>query len=32
MGEVTTAFPASAVRKHKNSFLLVDKEAAVYIN
>ena len=32
MGDVSTAFPASAVRKHSNSFLLVDKEAALNIN
>jgi len=31
MSEVTTAFPASAIKTHSNSFLLMDKEAAIYI-
>ena len=29
--EVSTAFPASAIILHKNSFLLLDKEASIYI-
>jgi glucosamine-6-phosphate isomerase len=29
--EVTTAFPASALKAHPNSFLLLDREAAKYI-
>jgi glucosamine-6-phosphate isomerase len=30
-GEVTPAFPASAIKSHKNSFLLLDKEAAKFL-
>jgi glucosamine-6-phosphate deaminase len=30
-GEVSTAFPASAIKSHKNSFLLLDKEAAKFL-
>ena len=29
--EVTPAFPASALKAHPNSFLLLDSEAAKYI-
>jgi glucosamine-6-phosphate isomerase len=29
--EASAAFPASAIKLHKNSFLLLDKEAAIYI-
>jgi glucosamine-6-phosphate isomerase len=29
--DVTPAFPASAIKAHKNSFLLVDREAAQYL-
>jgi glucosamine-6-phosphate isomerase len=29
--EVSTDFPASAIKMHENSFLLLDKEAAIYI-
>lgn len=29
--EVSPAFPASAIKSHKNSFLLLDKEASIYI-
>jgi hypothetical protein len=29
--EVSMAFPASAIKLHKNSFLLLDKEASIYI-
>jgi glucosamine-6-phosphate isomerase len=29
--EISTAFPASAVKMHQNSFLLLDKEAARYL-
>jgi len=30
-GEVSNAFPASAIKSHLNSFLLLDKEAAVFV-
>jgi glucosamine-6-phosphate isomerase len=30
-GEVSPDFPASAIKSHKNSFLLLDKEASIYI-
>jgi len=29
--EITTSFPASAAKAHKNSFLLLEKEAAIYL-
>lgn len=29
--DITTAFPASAVKEHENSYLLLDKEAAKYL-
>jgi glucosamine-6-phosphate isomerase len=29
--EISPAFPASAIKSHKNSFLLLDKEAAKYL-
>lgn len=29
--EISPAFPASAVKAHSNSFLLLDKEAAIYL-
>jgi glucosamine-6-phosphate deaminase len=29
--EVSPVFPASAIKSHKNSFLLIDKEAAAYL-
>jgi 6-phosphogluconolactonase/glucosamine-6-phosphate isomerase/deaminase len=29
--EVSPAFPASALKAHKNSFLLLDKDAAAYL-
>jgi glucosamine-6-phosphate isomerase len=30
-GKVTSAFPASALKNHLNSYLLLDKEAAIYL-
>jgi glucosamine-6-phosphate isomerase len=30
-GEVSSAFPASAIKSHLNSFLLLDREAAVFV-
>jgi glucosamine-6-phosphate isomerase len=30
-GEISPAFPASAIKSHRNSFLLLDKEASQYL-